>query len=62
MTEPYYRDPVSGALINNNASAYNARVSQKNNAKKLKAQEVEITDLKTQLADLKAIVDTLTGE
>ena len=60
MSTEFTRDKKNNnALINTSSGGYAARIAIKNNYKK---REAEISDLKTQIADLKAIVDGLTGE
>ena len=60
MSTEFKRDPNNNnALINSSIGSYAARIQAKKNYKK---QQEEISDLKTQIADLKAIVDGLSGE
>jgi len=48
-----------GILINNNTTAYTARIEAKKRSKKQLKQEEEIKSLKAQLEELKEIVNTL---
>tara|TARA_B110000444_G_scaffold185967_1_gene175095 strand:+ start:1235 stop:1420 length:186 start_codon:yes stop_codon:yes gene_type:complete len=48
-----------GILINNNTTAYTARMEAKKRNKKQRKQEEEIEFLKAQLKELKAIVNTI---
>jgi hypothetical protein len=48
-----------GILINNNTTAYTARMEAKKRSKKQRKQEEEIKSLKAQLEELKEIVNTL---
>lgn len=57
MSNQYYRDQNNNNALINKGGSYSSRLAVKNNHKKQKA---EIDDLKTQLSELKAIVDGLT--
>lgn len=48
-----------GILINNNTTAYTARMEAKKRSKKQRKQEEEIKLLKEQFEELKEIVNTL---
>jgi hypothetical protein len=48
-----------GVLINKDESAYNARMSAKKNSQKQQFQEEEIESLKTEISELKQILNTL---
>lgn len=48
-----------GVLINKDESAYNARMVSKKNSQKQKSQEEEIKYLKTEIDELKEILNTL---
>tara|TARA_R110002167_G_scaffold85390_1_gene231563 strand:+ start:1114 stop:1302 length:189 start_codon:yes stop_codon:yes gene_type:complete len=59
MEKTFVRDS-KGVLINNNSTAYSARLLAKKRSKNQQRQEDEIQSLKTQLEELKEIVNTLT--
>lgn len=48
-----------GVLISKDESAYNARIIAKKNSQKQKSQEEEIEYLKTEIDELKEILNTL---
>jgi len=48
-----------GVLVNKDESAYNARMVAKKNSQKQKSQEEEIEYLKTEIDELKEIINTL---
>ncbi len=48
-----------GVLINKDESAYNARMVAKKNRQNQKSQEEEIESLKTEISELKQILNTL---
>tara|TARA_R100001463_G_scaffold52566_1_gene103386 strand:+ start:430 stop:615 length:186 start_codon:yes stop_codon:yes gene_type:complete len=48
-----------GVLVNKDESAYNARMVAKKNSQKQKSQEEEIKYLKTEIDELKEILNTL---
>ena len=48
-----------GVLVNKDESAYNARIIAKKNSQKQKSQEEEIKYLKTEIDELKEILNTL---
>jgi hypothetical protein len=48
-----------GVLINKDKSAYTARMVAKKNSQKQKSQEEEIEYLKTEISELKQILNTL---
>jgi len=48
-----------GVLVNNNSSGYSARRAAKKRFEKQKVQSEEIESLKTQLEELKAIVNAI---
>ena len=48
-----------GVLINKDESSYNARMSAKKNSQKQQFQEEEIESLKTEISELKQILNTL---
>ena len=48
-----------GVLVNKDESAYNARMVAKKNSQKQKSQEEEIEYLKTEIDELKEILNTL---
>lgn len=50
-----------GVLVNNNSSGYSARKAAKKRFEKQKVQSEEIKSLKTQLEELKAIVNAITN-
>ena len=52
------RDTVSNAVINNNKTAYQQRLEQK---AKLKKRDDEITEIKSELAEIKAMIKELGG-
>ncbi len=52
------RDIVSNAVINNNKTAYQQRLEQK---VKLRRRDDEITEIKSELAELKAMIKELGG-
>jgi len=59
MEKTFVRDS-KGVLINNNTTAYSSRRAAKERSKKQEKQEEEIVSLRTQLEELKEIVNTLT--
>jgi len=59
MEKTFVRDS-KGVLINNNIAAYSSRRAAKERSKNQQRQEEEIKSLKTQLEELKEIVNTLT--
>ena len=59
MEKAYIRKS-KGVLINNNTTAYTARMEAKKRSKKQQKHEEEIESLKAQLEELKEIVNTLT--
>jgi len=61
MEKTFIRNKA-GILINSNSSAYTARRVAKARGEKQRKQEEEITLLKTQLAELKSLVESLTPE
>ena len=48
-----------GVLVNKDESAYNARMIAKKNSQNQKSQEEEIKHLKTEIDELKKILNTL---
>ena len=48
-----------GVLVNKDESAYNARMVAKKNSQKQESQEEEIKYLKTEIDELKEIINTL---
>ena len=48
-----------GVLVNKDESAYNARIIAKKNSQKQESQEEEIKYLKTEIDELKEILNTL---
>ena len=48
-----------GVLVNKDESAYNARIMAKKNSQKQESQEEEIKYLKTEIDELKEILNTL---
>jgi|11BtaG_2_1085332.scaffolds.fasta_scaffold00065_8 hypothetical protein len=61
MEKTFIRNKA-GILINSNSSAYAARRAAKSRGEKQRKQEEEIILLKTQLAELKSLVESLTPE
>jgi hypothetical protein len=61
MEKTFIRNKA-GILINSNSSAYTARRVAKARGENQRKQEEEITLLKTQLAELKSLVESLTPE
>jgi len=59
MEKTFVRDS-KGVLINNNTTAYSSRRAAKERRKNQQRQEEDIKSLKTQLEELKEIVNTLT--
>jgi hypothetical protein len=58
MSNQFHRDQNNQNALINKGGSYTSRIAVKNNHKK---QKSEIADLKTQLLELKEIVDGLTG-
>jgi N-methylhydantoinase B/oxoprolinase/acetone carboxylase alpha subunit len=59
MSTEFKRDlNNNNALINRSSSSYTSRMKIKEN---FKVQQSKISDLETQIADLKSIVDSLTS-
>jgi len=61
MEKTFVRDS-KGVLINNNTIAYSSRRAAKERRKNQERQEEDIKSLKTQLEELKEIVNTLTRD
>jgi hypothetical protein len=59
MAQQYYRDPNNTNVLLNKSNSHTSRLAVKRNFLK---QKTEISDLKTQLDELRAIVEGLTGE
>jgi hypothetical protein len=59
MAQQYYRDPNNTNVLLNKSNSHSSRLAVKRNFLK---QKTEISDLKTQLDELRAIVEGLTGE
>ena len=55
----YIKDLTSGAVINTNSSAYEARLAQINKRKLDEQQSADIEDMKKQIADLTKLVKKL---
>tara|TARA_R110002153_G_scaffold114247_2_gene256916 strand:- start:502 stop:681 length:180 start_codon:yes stop_codon:yes gene_type:complete len=58
MANQYYRDPNNNNALVNTSNSYSSRLATKKN---FRNQREEISDLKTQLAELKVLVDSITS-
>lgn len=59
MANQYYRDPNNINVLINKGNSHSSRLAAK---KSFLKQQEEISDLKTQLDELRVLVEGLTGE
>jgi len=58
----YSRDEITGALVNTNANAYRLYKQQRHNQQTVEGLNEELTSVKSELNELKALIKTLLEE